>query len=121
MFSKFFFIPYRENMFVYFPQGSTIPSIRGACVHPCAILFIRFAEFKIQLRYLGLCFRRPSWGSVFPETELGLGVPRDRAGARCSQRPSWGSVFPETELGLGVPRGRAGLGVPRKMSIEKSV
>ena len=47
MFSKFFFIPYRENMFVDFPQGSTI-------VQPCAILFIRFAEFKIQLRYLGL-------------------------------------------------------------------
>ena len=54
MFSKFFFIPYRENMFVDFPQGSTIPSIRGACVQPCAILFIRFAEFKIQPRYLGL-------------------------------------------------------------------
>ena len=45
-------------MFVYFPQGSTIPSIRGACVQPCAILFIRFAEFKIQLRYLGLILNK---------------------------------------------------------------
>jgi len=41
-------------MLINFSQGSAIPSIRGACVQPCAILFIRFAEFKIQLRYLGL-------------------------------------------------------------------
>jgi len=47
MFPKFLFIPYRENMLIYFSQGSTI-------VQPCAILFIRFVEFKIQLRYLGL-------------------------------------------------------------------
>ena len=61
-----------------------------------------------------------------PGAELGLGVPRGRAGARRSQGPSWGSAFPGAELGLGVPGGPSwgsafpgaelGLGVPGEPS-----